>query len=161
MFSFRRLLESTAVSGCLCPLSGPQGQHVFSPVLQSSGRMMAPPTHGQPSLVSSSTSQYPEQTHTMYGRWSWFRTRAWFWMLGSYWLFLLKCLQGQCLNSIHTLVPPCTHTHSTHSPLQPLQAKASRGGLHSMAVLPITQLPAQSSTNSTSRQQRVSNRYHQ
>lgn len=29
--------------------------------------MMAPPTHGQPSLVSSSTTQYPEQTHTMYG----------------------------------------------------------------------------------------------
>ncbi|XP_056888925.1 ataxin-2 isoform X4 [Takifugu flavidus] len=43
-----------------------QGQHVFSPVLQSSGRMMAPPAHGQPSLVSSSTTQYPEQTHTMY-----------------------------------------------------------------------------------------------
>nr|XP_020449572.1 ataxin-2 isoform X4 [Monopterus albus] len=43
-----------------------QAQHVFSPVMQGSARMMAPPTHGQPSLVSSSTSQYPEQTHTMY-----------------------------------------------------------------------------------------------
>ncbi|KAM4575899.1 ataxin-2 isoform 8-T8 [Odontesthes bonariensis] len=43
-----------------------QAQHVFSPVMQGSGRMMAPPTHGQPSLVSSSTTQYPEQTHTMY-----------------------------------------------------------------------------------------------
>ncbi|XP_073321998.1 ataxin-2 isoform X8 [Pagrus major] len=41
-------------------------QHVFSPVMQGSARMMAPPTHGQPSLVSSSTTQYPEQTHTMY-----------------------------------------------------------------------------------------------
>uniref|UniRef100_A0A3P9PK71 Ataxin 2 n=1 Tax=Poecilia reticulata TaxID=8081 RepID=A0A3P9PK71_POERE len=44
-----------------------QAQHVFSPVMQSSARMMGPPTHGQPSLVSSSTTQYPEQTHTMYG----------------------------------------------------------------------------------------------
>ncbi|XP_008416501.1 ataxin-2 isoform X1 [Poecilia reticulata] len=43
-----------------------QAQHVFSPVMQSSARMMGPPTHGQPSLVSSSTTQYPEQTHTMY-----------------------------------------------------------------------------------------------
>ncbi|XP_074526120.1 ataxin-2 isoform X8 [Halichoeres trimaculatus] len=43
-----------------------QAQHVFSPVMQGSARMMAPPTHGQPSLVSSSTTQYPEQTHAMY-----------------------------------------------------------------------------------------------
>ncbi|XP_054631092.1 ataxin-2 isoform X9 [Dunckerocampus dactyliophorus] len=43
-----------------------QAQHVFSPVMQGSARMMAPHTHGQPSLVSSSTTQYPEQTHTMY-----------------------------------------------------------------------------------------------
>ncbi|XP_028313038.1 ataxin-2 isoform X3 [Gouania willdenowi] len=43
-----------------------QAQHVFSPVMQGGARMMAPPTHGQASLVSSSTSQYPEQTHTMY-----------------------------------------------------------------------------------------------
>ncbi|XP_043966456.1 ataxin-2 isoform X9 [Gambusia affinis] len=43
-----------------------QAQHVFSPVMQSSARMMGPPPHGQPSLVSSSTTQYPEQTHTMY-----------------------------------------------------------------------------------------------
>ncbi|XP_032434365.1 ataxin-2 isoform X6 [Xiphophorus hellerii] len=43
-----------------------QAQHVFSPVMQSTARMMGPPTHGQPSLVSSSTTQYPEQTHTMY-----------------------------------------------------------------------------------------------
>uniref|UniRef100_A0A8C2ZEZ5 Ataxin 2 n=1 Tax=Cyclopterus lumpus TaxID=8103 RepID=A0A8C2ZEZ5_CYCLU len=45
-----------------------QAQHVFSPVMQGSARMMAPPTHGQPTLVSSSTTQYPEQTHTMYGK---------------------------------------------------------------------------------------------
>ncbi|XP_033946844.1 ataxin-2 isoform X3 [Pseudochaenichthys georgianus] len=44
-----------------------QAQHVFSPVMQGSARMMAPPTHGQPTLMSSSTTQYPEQTHTMYG----------------------------------------------------------------------------------------------
>ncbi|XP_056140709.1 ataxin-2 isoform X1 [Lampris incognitus] len=43
-----------------------QAQHVFSSVMQGSARMMAPPTHGQPSLVSTSTTQYPEQTHTMY-----------------------------------------------------------------------------------------------
>uniref|UniRef100_A0A4W4HA90 Sm domain-containing protein n=1 Tax=Electrophorus electricus TaxID=8005 RepID=A0A4W4HA90_ELEEL len=43
-----------------------QAQHVFSPVLQGSARMITPPTHGQPSLVSSSTTQYGEQTHTMY-----------------------------------------------------------------------------------------------
>ncbi|XP_036382270.1 ataxin-2 isoform X6 [Megalops cyprinoides] len=43
-----------------------QAQHVFSPVMQGGARMMAPPTHGQPSLVSSSTTQYGEQTHTMY-----------------------------------------------------------------------------------------------
>ncbi|KAM9744655.1 ataxin-2 isoform 7-T7 [Menidia menidia] len=43
-----------------------QAQHVFSPVMQGNARMMAPPTHGQPGLVSSSTTQYPEQTHTMY-----------------------------------------------------------------------------------------------
>uniref|UniRef100_A0A3Q2EGS9 Ataxin 2 n=1 Tax=Cyprinodon variegatus TaxID=28743 RepID=A0A3Q2EGS9_CYPVA len=44
-----------------------QAQHVFSPVMQGSARMMGPPTHGQPGLVSSSTTQYAEQTHTMYG----------------------------------------------------------------------------------------------
>lgn len=43
-----------------------QAQHVFNPVMQGSARMMAPPTHGQPSLVTSSTTQYAEQTHTMY-----------------------------------------------------------------------------------------------
>ncbi|XP_015232642.1 PREDICTED: ataxin-2 isoform X6 [Cyprinodon variegatus] len=43
-----------------------QAQHVFSPVMQGSARMMGPPTHGQPGLVSSSTTQYAEQTHTMY-----------------------------------------------------------------------------------------------
>ncbi|MGH0142172.1 UNVERIFIED_CONTAM: hypothetical protein FKN15_052226 [Acipenser sinensis] len=45
-----------------------QPPHVYSPVMQSNGRMMAPPTHGQPGLVSSSTTQYgaAEQTHTMY-----------------------------------------------------------------------------------------------
>lgn len=118
--------------------------------------MMAPPTHGQPSLVSSSTTQYPEQTHTMYGRWPPPRTQACSLRMGSYWLSLWQCLQGQCLNSTPTLAPPCTHTHSTHSPLQPLQAKPSKGGLHSMAVLPVTRLPVQSSTSSTSRQQRVS-----
>uniref|UniRef100_A0A8C5AIH9 Sm domain-containing protein n=1 Tax=Gadus morhua TaxID=8049 RepID=A0A8C5AIH9_GADMO len=45
-----------------------QAQHVFNPVMQGSARMMAPPTHGQPGMVSSSTTQYAEQTHTMYGR---------------------------------------------------------------------------------------------
>uniref|UniRef100_A0A8C9WGR3 Ataxin 2 n=1 Tax=Scleropages formosus TaxID=113540 RepID=A0A8C9WGR3_SCLFO len=45
-----------------------QSQHVFSSVMQGSARMMAPPTHGQPSLVSSSTTQYAEQTHAMYGK---------------------------------------------------------------------------------------------
>ncbi|XP_061585384.1 ataxin-2 isoform X3 [Cololabis saira] len=44
-----------------------QAQHVFSPVMQGNARMMAPPTHGQPTLVSSSTTQYPDQAHTMYG----------------------------------------------------------------------------------------------
>lgn len=132
---------------------------MFSPVLQSSGRMMAPPTHGQPSLVSSSTTQYPEQTHTMYGTLApllgfllTLRVQARFFTV----LSVLQCLQGQCLNSIHTLVPPCTHTHSTRSPLQHLQAKPSRGVLPNMAALPTIQLPVQSSTNSTSRQQRVS-----
>ncbi|XP_072520538.1 ataxin-2 isoform X3 [Salminus brasiliensis] len=43
-----------------------QAQHVFSPVMQGSARMITQPTHGQPSLVSSSTTQYGEQTHTMY-----------------------------------------------------------------------------------------------
>ncbi|XP_066515576.1 ataxin-2-like isoform X3 [Hoplias malabaricus] len=43
-----------------------QPQHVFSPVMQGSARMLTPHTHGQPSLVSSSTTQYGEQTHTMY-----------------------------------------------------------------------------------------------
>ncbi|XP_073695901.1 ataxin-2 isoform X6 [Garra rufa] len=43
-----------------------QAQHVFSPMIQGSARMITPPGHGQPSLVSSSTNQYGEQTHTMY-----------------------------------------------------------------------------------------------
>lgn len=30
--------------------------------------MITPPSHGQPNLVSSSTTQYGEQTHTMYGK---------------------------------------------------------------------------------------------
>ncbi|XP_039542518.1 ataxin-2-like isoform X3 [Pimephales promelas] len=43
-----------------------QAQHVFSPMIQGSARMITPPGHAQPSLVSSSTNQYGEQTHTMY-----------------------------------------------------------------------------------------------
>ncbi|XP_073806986.1 ataxin-2 isoform X27 [Danio rerio] len=39
-----------------------QAQHVFSPVIQGSARMITPPTHAQPSLVSSSTTQYVSQT---------------------------------------------------------------------------------------------------
>uniref|UniRef100_A0A8C6UV78 Ataxin 2 n=1 Tax=Neogobius melanostomus TaxID=47308 RepID=A0A8C6UV78_9GOBI len=38
-----------------------QTQHMFSPVMQGSARMMAPPTHGQPS-----SSQYAEQTATLH-----------------------------------------------------------------------------------------------
>uniref|UniRef100_A0A8C1JWJ0 Ataxin 2 n=1 Tax=Cyprinus carpio TaxID=7962 RepID=A0A8C1JWJ0_CYPCA len=45
-----------------------QAQHVFSPMIQGSARMITPPGHGQPSLVSSSTTQYGEQMHTMYGK---------------------------------------------------------------------------------------------
>uniref|UniRef100_A0A671RQ44 Ataxin-2-like n=1 Tax=Sinocyclocheilus anshuiensis TaxID=1608454 RepID=A0A671RQ44_9TELE len=37
----------------------------MNPVIQGSARMITPPGHAQPSLVSSST-QYGEQTHTMY-----------------------------------------------------------------------------------------------
>lgn len=59
------MLSNADVDSVLCIL---QAQHVFSPVMQGSARVMAPPTHGQHSLVSSSTTQYPEQTHTMYGR---------------------------------------------------------------------------------------------
>ncbi|XP_058630789.1 ataxin-2 isoform X8 [Onychostoma macrolepis] len=43
-----------------------QAQHMFSPVIQGSARMITPPGHAQPSLVSSSTTQYGEQMHTMY-----------------------------------------------------------------------------------------------
>lgn len=60
------MLSILSVSLCVC-VCVCQAQHVFSPVMQGNARMMAPPTHGQPSLVSSSTTQYPEQTHTMYG----------------------------------------------------------------------------------------------
>lgn len=43
-----------------------QAQHMFSPMIQGSARMITPPGHAQPSLVSSSTTQYGEQMHTMY-----------------------------------------------------------------------------------------------
>ncbi|KAG8597778.1 hypothetical protein GDO81_002387 [Engystomops pustulosus] len=45
-----------------------QHPHVYSPVIQGNSRMMAPPAHAQPGLVSSSATQYgaPEQTHAMY-----------------------------------------------------------------------------------------------
>ncbi|XP_025897595.1 ataxin-2 isoform X1 [Nothoprocta perdicaria] len=45
-----------------------QHPHVYSPVIQGNARMMAPPTHAQPGLVSSSATQYGahEQTHAMY-----------------------------------------------------------------------------------------------
>ncbi|XP_056677729.1 ataxin-2 isoform X5 [Monodelphis domestica] len=45
-----------------------QHPHVYSPVIQGNTRMMAPPTHAQPGLVSSSATQYGahEQTHAMY-----------------------------------------------------------------------------------------------
>lgn len=49
-------------------ISTPQAQHVFSQVMQGGARMISPPSHGQPNMVSSSTTQYGEQTHTMYGR---------------------------------------------------------------------------------------------
>ncbi|KAG8597788.1 hypothetical protein GDO81_002387 [Engystomops pustulosus] len=47
-----------------------QHPHVYSPVIQGNSRMMAPPAHAQPGLVSSSATQYgaPEQTHAMYGK---------------------------------------------------------------------------------------------
>uniref|UniRef100_A0A8C7DCB1 Ataxin 2 n=1 Tax=Oncorhynchus kisutch TaxID=8019 RepID=A0A8C7DCB1_ONCKI len=50
----------------LMPHYQSQAQHVFSPVIQGQARMMAPPTHGHPGQLVSSTSQYGEQTHTMY-----------------------------------------------------------------------------------------------
>ncbi|XP_075754843.1 ataxin-2 isoform X16 [Pelodiscus sinensis] len=45
-----------------------QHPHVYSPVIQGNTRMMAPPTHAQPGLVSSTATQYGahEQTHAMY-----------------------------------------------------------------------------------------------
>ncbi|XP_066466101.1 ataxin-2 isoform X1 [Tiliqua scincoides] len=45
-----------------------QHPHVYSPVIQANARMMAPPAHPQPGLVSSTATQYAahEQTHTMY-----------------------------------------------------------------------------------------------
>ncbi|XP_075690984.1 ataxin-2 isoform X6 [Rhinoderma darwinii] len=45
-----------------------QHPHVYSPVIQGNSRMMAPPSHAQAGLVSSSAAQYgaPEQTHAMY-----------------------------------------------------------------------------------------------
>nr|DBA23211.1 TPA: hypothetical protein GDO54_014147 [Pyxicephalus adspersus] len=45
-----------------------QHPHVYSPVMQGNSRMMAPPSHAQAGLVSSSGAQYgaPEQTHAMY-----------------------------------------------------------------------------------------------
>ncbi|XP_068101683.1 ataxin-2 isoform X2 [Hyperolius riggenbachi] len=45
-----------------------QHPHLYSPVIQGNSRMMAPPTHAQAGLVSSSGAQYgaPEQTHAMY-----------------------------------------------------------------------------------------------
>ncbi|ELW66583.1 Ataxin-2 [Tupaia chinensis] len=45
-----------------------QHPHVYSPVIQGNARMMAPPTHAQAGLVSSSATQYGahEQTHAMY-----------------------------------------------------------------------------------------------
>lgn len=67
-----------------------------------------------------------------------------------------QCLKGQCLSSIPTQAPPCTPTRSTPSLLPRLQAKPSRVGPHNTGVLLATQLPAQSSTNSTSRQRQVS-----
>ncbi|GCB61063.1 hypothetical protein scyTo_0004041 [Scyliorhinus torazame] len=41
---------------------------MYSQVMQSNARMLAPPGHGQPGMVPSSTAQYPtaEQTHAMY-----------------------------------------------------------------------------------------------
>ncbi|KAL2079574.1 hypothetical protein ACEWY4_025318 [Coilia grayii] len=43
-----------------------QAQHVFSPVMQGSHRMITSPQPGQHTLVTSSANQYGEQTHTMY-----------------------------------------------------------------------------------------------
>ncbi|XP_006894732.1 PREDICTED: ataxin-2 [Elephantulus edwardii] len=45
-----------------------QHPHVYSPVIQGNARMMAPPAHVQPGLVSSAAPQYGahEQTHAMY-----------------------------------------------------------------------------------------------
>lgn len=70
-------------------------------------------------------------------------------------LFFSQCLQGRCLSSTPTPVPPYILTHSTHSPLLHLQARASRVAPRSTEVLLTTQLPAQSSTHSTRRQQQV------
>ncbi|XP_078107163.1 ataxin-2 isoform X7 [Sander vitreus] len=80
-----------------------QAQHVFSPVMQGSARMMAPPTHGQPTLVSSSTTQYPEQTHTMYGT-------------SAYHLCMFICNEPECAVSQGPMPQQYPHPSATLHP---------------------------------------------
>ncbi|XP_068995289.1 ataxin-2 isoform X2 [Embiotoca jacksoni] len=105
-----------------------QAQHVFSPVMQGSARMMAPPTHGQPGLVSSSTTQYPgADTHHV------------------------------CVSRADASAVPPPQRHFAPSPAAPPvlrhapPAKPSRAARRNTEVLRATPPPARSSTSSTSR----------
>ncbi|XP_076853690.1 ataxin-2 isoform X3 [Brachyhypopomus gauderio] len=86
-----------------------QAQHVFSPVMQGSARMINPPTHGQPSLVSSATTQYGEQTHTMY---------------------VSAPIQQQYTHPSATLHPHPQHPQPSATPTGQAQQGAQHGGSH-------------------------------
>lgn len=129
-------------------------------------------SHGQPNLASSSTNQYGEQTHTMYGKSptpfliciiSFFLVLCLVLTFPGLILFLKSsrfsshnnyCIsspfafqsQPQSPSSTHILVPPSTHTPlNPHSP-QPRPHRPSRvGSMLAQVMLP----PAPSSIHST------------
>ncbi|KAK2107223.1 hypothetical protein P7K49_016737 [Saguinus oedipus] len=91
-----------------------QHSHVYSPVIRGTAIMMAPPTHAQPGLVSSSTTQYGahEQTHVMYVLWV------------------------SLLSSMHTLRLPHTHIlHTLSLQLPPLDS--SKANMVEVILYPV------------------------
>uniref|UniRef100_A0A8C1XMT6 Ataxin 2 n=1 Tax=Cyprinus carpio TaxID=7962 RepID=A0A8C1XMT6_CYPCA len=92
-----------------------QSQHVFSPMIQGSARMITPPGHAQPSLVSSSTTQYGEQTHTMYARKQ---------------TSFLERLRAQFPHPSSTLHPHPQHPQPSATPTGQPQQGTQHGGSH-------------------------------
>uniref|UniRef100_A0A4W3HCG8 Ataxin 2 n=1 Tax=Callorhinchus milii TaxID=7868 RepID=A0A4W3HCG8_CALMI len=92
---------------------------MYSPVMQTNARMMAPPGHGQPGMVQSSTPQYAtaEQTHTMYGK-------------SNLTAVMTDCTLQYAPHPTATLHPHPSHPQPSATPTGQQQQQAQHAGSH-------------------------------